>query len=49
MNEKHWRKIFLTHIFVNKILRNKIDKEMDKFKVVEFAFKEIKTATVKFL
>ena len=28
------------------MLRNKIDKEMEKFKTVEFAFKEIKTATV---
>jgi hypothetical protein len=47
MTEKNWRKIFLTHIFVNKMLRNKIEKEMEKFKVVEFAFKEIKTATVR--
>ena len=28
------------------MLRDKIDKEMEKFKIVEFAFKEIKTATV---
>lgn len=28
LNEKNWRKIFLTHIFVNKMLRNKIEKEM---------------------
>lgn len=47
LNEKNWRKIFLTHIFVNKMLRNKIEKEMEKFRIVEFAFKEIKTATVK--
>lgn len=46
LNEKNWRKIFLTHIFVNKMLRNKIEKEMEKFRTVEFAFKEIKTATV---
>ena len=26
LNEKNWRKIFLTHIFVNKMLRNKIEK-----------------------
>ena len=44
-NEKQWRKIFLTHIFVNKMLRNKIEKEMEKFRTVQFAFKEIKTAT----
>lgn len=24
LNEKNWRKIFSTHIFVNKMLRNKI-------------------------
>lgn len=30
------------------MLRNKIDKEMDKFHIVEFAFKEIKTSTVPF-
>lgn len=46
LSEKNWRKIFLTHIFVNKMLRNKIEKEMEKFKVVEMAFKEIKTCTV---
>ena len=45
LNEKQWRKIFLTHTFVNKMLRDKIEKEMEKFKTVEFAFKEIKTAT----
>ena len=45
-SEKQWRKIFLTHTFVNKMLRNKIEKEMEKFRTVEFAFKEIKTATV---
>lgn len=44
-DEKQWRKIYLTHSFVGKMLRNKIDKEMDKFKVVEIAFKQIKTAT----
>ena len=46
IDEKHWRKIFLTHLFVNRMLRNKIDKEMQKFSIVEQAFLEIKTATV---
>lgn len=45
-DEIQWRNIELTHTFVNKMLKHKIDKEMDKFHVVEFAFKEIKTATV---
>ena len=49
IDEKHWRKIFLTHLFVNRMLRNKIDKEMQKFSVVEQAFLEIKTATVSFV
>ena len=44
-DEKQWWKIYLTHSFVSKMLRNKIDKEMEKFKVVEIAFKQIKTAT----
>jgi hypothetical protein len=44
--EKHWRMVYLTHVFVNRLLRDKIDAEMNKFKTVEFAFKTIKTATV---
>ena len=44
--EKHWRKVYLTHVFVNRMLRDKIEAEMSKFKTVEFAFKTIKTATV---
>ncbi len=45
-NEKQWHQIYLTNVFVSKMLRNKIDREMEKFSVVEFAFKNIKTATV---
>lgn len=41
--------VHLTHAFVNKILRNKIESEMNKFKIVEEAFKTIKTATVFFM
>lgn len=41
--------VYLTNVFVNKMLRNKIDAEMLKFKTVESAFKTIKTATVFFL
>lgn len=47
--EKHWRMVYLTHSFVNKTLRNKIESEMNKFKIVEQAFKTIKTATVPIL
>ena len=46
--EKHWRMVYLTHVFVNRMLRGKIESEMDKFKTVEFAFKTIKTSTVNF-
>lgn len=45
-NEKQWRKIYLTNLFVSNMLRNKIEHEMEKFRVVEMAFKQIKTATV---
>ena len=44
--EKEWYKTYLTHLFVSKMLRNKIDREMEKFSVVEEAFKSIKIATV---
>lgn len=44
--EKHWRMVYLTHVFVNKMLRDKINMEMEKFRTVEQAFKTIKTATV---
>ena len=48
-NEKEWNNIYMTHLFVSKMLRDKIDREMMKFSTVELAFKTIKTATVLFL
>lgn len=45
-NEKQWYNIYMNHLFVSKILRDKIDREMMKFSTVELAFKTIKTATV---
>lgn len=45
-NEKEWYNIYMTHLFVSKMLRDKIDREMMKFSTVEMAFKTIKTATV---
>jgi hypothetical protein len=39
LSEKQWQKLFLTNVFLNKMLRNKIEREMEKFRVVEFAFK----------
>jgi hypothetical protein len=34
LNEKQWQKIFLSHTFLNKMLRNKIEREMEKFRIV---------------
>ena len=44
-NEKNWEKIYLCHRFVEKLLRDKMNTEMNKFSTVEIAFKNIKTAT----
>ncbi|CAK75637.1 unnamed protein product (macronuclear) [Paramecium tetraurelia] len=44
-NEKKWRKLLLTHKVVHSLLKNKMEKEMKKFLIVEGAFQEIKTAT----
>lgn len=43
--EKNWYKVYLCHRFVEKLLRDKMNREMVKFNVVEVAFKNIKTAT----
>lgn len=45
LNEKQWEKIFMTHKLLSHMLKNKIEREMEKFSTVQFAFKEIKTAT----
>ncbi|CAD8062860.1 unnamed protein product [Paramecium sonneborni] len=45
VNEKKWRKLLLAHKVVHSILKNKMQKEMKKFEIVEEAFQEIKTAT----
>ncbi|CAD8128258.1 unnamed protein product [Paramecium sonneborni] len=44
-SEKKWRKLLLVHKVVHSLLKNKMEKEMDKFRIVETAFQEIKTAT----
>lgn len=44
-NEKSWEKLYLTNKFLDRMLRNKMDKEMAKFFIVESAFKTIKIAT----
>ena len=44
-NEKNWEKLYLTNKLVTKMLKDKMDKEMVKFSVVENAFKTIKIST----
>lgn len=44
-SEKSWEKLYLTNKMVSKLLRDKMDREMHKFFVVESAFKTIKIAT----
>lgn len=44
-NEKNWKRLQTTHIFLSHLLRDKMDREMNKFKVVEEAFKNIKIST----
>lgn len=43
--EKNWYKVYLCHRFVEKLLRDKMNREMSKFGTVEHAFKTIKTET----
>ena len=48
-SEKKWRKLLLVHKLLHSLLKNKMEKEMKKFEVVEKAFQKIKTATVKYI
>ncbi|KAL4456282.1 hypothetical protein ABPG74_014243 [Tetrahymena malaccensis] len=43
--EKKWRQLLLVHKFVSTLLKQKMEREMKKFEVVESAFQKIKTAT----
>lgn len=43
--EKNWRNLLVVHKFVSRMLKDKMDREMNKFSVVEVAFKNIKIAT----
>ena len=43
--EKNWYKVYLCHKFVEKFLKDKMQREMIKFGTVETAFKNIKTET----
>lgn len=44
-SEKNWLRIFFCHKVVERLLRDKMAREMSKFSLVESAFKDIKTAT----
>jgi hypothetical protein len=43
--EKNWYKVYLSCRFVEKLLRDKMTREMIKFNTVEVAYKNIKTST----
>ena len=43
--EKEWKAVYLTHKFMHKMLKHKIQREMNKFNIVETSFKTIKIAT----
>jgi hypothetical protein len=42
-SEKKWYKVYLCQRFVQRLLRDKMAREMKKFGTVETAFKNIKT------
>lgn len=44
-NQVKWEKLYMTNKLVAKLLRDKMDKEMSKFFIVESAFKTIKIST----
>ena len=43
--EKNWYRVYLCQRFVEKMLRDKMDRQMHKFNSVQSAYKKIKTAT----
>ena len=43
--EKQWKEVYATHKFMDKMLKYKIQREMNKFNMVETSFKTIKIAT----
>lgn len=43
--EKNWYNVHLANRFLDKLLRDKMNREMNKFNTVETAFKNIKTST----
>lgn len=43
--QKNWYKVYLCQKFIEKLLRDKMDREMMKFNSVEMAFKNVKTST----
>ncbi|MBS1889815.1 MAG: hypothetical protein JST59_00850 [Actinobacteria bacterium] len=44
-SEKNWKKLLSVHKFVKVMLRQKMERELKKFQVVETAYQSIKTKT----
>jgi len=44
-SEKNWKKLLSVHKFVKVMLREKMERELRKFEVVERAYQSIKTRT----
>lgn len=44
-SEKNWNKLLTVHRFLKVLLRDKMDREMKKFAIVENAYQSIKTKT----
>lgn len=47
LNEKKWRRLLMVHKFLAFFLKRKMERELYRFAVVEDAFKQIKSNTVK--
>ena len=47
-NEKKWRRLMMAHKFFAFFLKKKMDRELNRFKTVEKAFRSIKSSTVKY-
>ena len=44
-NEKSWERLYLSNKLVSRLLRDKMEREMQKFSTVETSFKIIKIST----
>ena len=44
--KRKWRKLLHVHKFLNNFLKAKMEREMEKFKIIEQAYQKIKASTV---